>query len=26
MAALADELAGLVSALHGTGSNDDCLG
>src|SRR5436190_3500260 len=26
MAALADELAGLVSALHGTGSNGDCLG
>jgi hypothetical protein len=26
MAALADELAGLVSALHGTRSNGDCLG
>ena len=25
MAALADKLAGLVSALHGTGSNGDCL-
>ena len=26
MAALADELARLVSALHGTGSNENCLG
>ena len=25
MSALADEFAGLVSALHGTGSNGDCL-